>query len=111
MGRIVVSVKLTRDEIRMLEDLSLRLGVSKSEIIRRGLYVLYNMHTSTQRPENKLPESPRLGLDTSPPATVSHEPVSPSAHTSVSVAPRVGKRFIEIEIHEGREGEEEWFSM
>jgi hypothetical protein len=110
MGRIVVSVKLTRDEIRMLEDLSIRLGVSRSEVIRRGLYVLYNMYTSTQRPENKLPESPRLGSNTSPntspPATVSHEPVSPNAHTSAT--PRVGKRFIEVDVE--REGEEEWFS-
>ena len=119
MGRVVVSVKLTRDEVRMLEDLSLRLGVSKSEVIRRGLYVLYDIYISTQSPENKLPESSEQVSDT---ATVSQEPVpalrelsissvepaSSNAYTSASATPRIGKRFIEINVE--RKGEEEWFS-
>ncbi len=118
MGRIVVSVKLTRDEIRMLEDLSIRLGISKSEVIRRGLYMLYDIYISTQSPENKLSESSEQVSDTA--SSVSQEPAPAlrelsissveSLNTSAKIG-KIGKRFIEIEIHEGREGEEEWFSM
>ena len=107
MGRVVVSVKLSKEELRMLEDLSLRLGISRSEVIRRGLYVLYSIHASTQ-----LPESSEQVSDTA--SSVSQEPAPALRELSISsveplnASTKIGKRFIEVNVE--REGEEEWFS-